>query len=101
MTSDKTGGSYGDSEVEDKIQEFLRNQQAPYSEPRLIEEIFKINMTDEEIPKTQDELEKVIKIRNALKKLIQEKRVFVANVEDPNTKESVLHYSAEGWHVTP
>jgi hypothetical protein len=30
-----------------------------------------------------------------------EKKIFVANVEDPDTKEEVPHYSAKSWYATP
>lgn len=98
MASNKATDS---SAEEDKILEFLQKQKAPYSEPRLIEELFNMKLAEEKIPTTQDDLEKLIKIRNALRKLVEEKKVFAANLEDPYTKESVLHYFVEGWHATP
>jgi NurA-like 5'-3' nuclease len=102
MTSNEATDSAGkDEEEKTRIEEFLQKQDAPYSERKLIEELFSIRITEQDLPKSQEDLGKLIRIRHALKKLVEEKRIFATNLEDPNTKESVLHYSAKGWYATP
>jgi hypothetical protein len=102
MTSKEATDSSGkDGEEKTKIEKFLQKQDAPYSERNLIEELFDIRITEQDLPRSQDDLEKLVRIRHALKKLIEAKRIFATNLEDPNTKESVLHYSAKGWYATP
>ena len=36
-----------------------------------------------------------------LKILVKEKKVFEALLEDPVSKEQVMHFSISGWYATP
>jgi hypothetical protein len=40
-------------------------------------------------------------IKGALKILARDKKVIEALIEDPVTKEQVMHYSVSGWYSTP
>lgn len=88
-------------EDENAILAFLKKNDVPYSEPRLIHELFGVKEEDEEIPVSKEELAKLRRIKESLRQLVQEKKIFAANLEDAKTKEQVTHYSAKGWFVTP
>ncbi|MEO9320496.1 MAG: hypothetical protein ABI361_07470 [Nitrososphaera sp.] len=89
------------AEDEKAILEFLRTKGVPYSEPRLIHELFGVKEEDEEIPISPDELASLRRIKEILRQLVKEKKIFAANLEDADTKEQVIHYSAKGWFATP
>jgi len=67
----------------------------------LIEEIFGIKLSDENLPKSEEDVKKLAGIKEAIRNLVKEKRIFAANFDDPDTKEEVMHYSAKGWFETP
>ena len=85
-----------------KIDTFLRKENRPYSERRIAELVFKISLGNEgNIPTSKKDLRELSNIRNALKTLVKEKKIIESLIEDPKTKEQVLHYSIVGWYATP
>ena len=84
-----------------KIETFLRKENQPYSERHIAERVFKLISKDGSIPTSKKDLRKLSRIRNALKILVKEKKIIESLVEDPRTKEQVLHYSIMGWYATP
>lgn len=101
MAPRKPSNSTSDSKLDSNlIVEFLRKKGVPYSEPRLIEELFKIKEEDD-MPVAAKDLQELRTIKELLRRLVQEKKIFAANFEDADTKEQVPHYSAKGWFVTP
>lgn len=86
---------------EKAILEFLKTKGVPYSEPKLIHELFGIKEEDEEIPISSEDLMRIRRIKEVLRQLVTEKKIFAANLEDSHTKEQVTHYSAKGWFATP
>jgi hypothetical protein len=101
MAPRKPNNRTSDSKLDsNSVVEFLRKKGVPYSESRLIEELFKIKKKDD-MPVAAKDLQKLRSIKELLRTLVQEKKIFAANFEDANTKEQVPHYSAKGWFVTP
>jgi hypothetical protein len=84
-----------------KIETFLRKENQPYSERHIAERVFNLIRKDGSIPTSKEDLRELSRIRNALKILVKEKKIIESLVEDPRTKEQVLHYSIMGWYATP
>jgi hypothetical protein len=84
-----------------KIETFLRRENQPYSERHIAERVFNLISKNGSIPTTKKDLRELSRIRNALKILVKEKKIIESLVEDPRTKEQVLHYSVMGWCATP
>jgi hypothetical protein len=53
------------------------------------------------IPTSEKDLRELSLIRNALKTLVEKKKIIESLIEDPETKEQVMQYSIVGWYVTP
>jgi hypothetical protein len=84
-----------------KIETFLRKENQPYSERHIAERVFNLIRKDGSIPTSKEDLRELSRIKNALKILVKEKKIIESLVEDPRTKEQVLHYSITGWYATP
>ena len=84
-----------------KIETFLRKENQPYSERHIAERVFNLIRKDGSIPTSKEDLRELSRIRSALKILVKEKKIIESLVEDPHTKEQVLHYSIMGWYATP
>jgi hypothetical protein len=84
-----------------KIETFLRKENQPYSERHIAERVFNLISKDGSILTSKKDLRELSHIRNALKILVKEKKIIESLVEDPRTKEQVLHYSIMGWYATP
>jgi hypothetical protein len=80
-----------------KIESFLRKENQPYSEPRIAKLVFNIGLTKGgNIPTSKKDIRSLSNIRNALKILVKEKKIIESLIEDPKTKEQVMHYSIVG-----
>jgi hypothetical protein len=85
----------------DKIESFLRKENQPYSEPRIAKLVFNIALTKGgNIPTSKRDIKSLSNIRNALKILVTEKKIIESLIEDPRTKEQVMHYSIVGNAAT-
>jgi hypothetical protein len=85
-----------------KIEVFLRKENQPYSEHRIAERVFNlVSRKEGNISASKKDLRELSHIRNALKILVREKKIIESLIEDPNTKEQVMHYSITGWYATP
>ena len=85
-----------------KIEDFLRKEKQPYSEFHIAERVFNLSLYKEgNIPTSEKDLRELSLIRNALKTLVEKKKIIESLIEDPETKEQVMHYSIVGWYVTP
>jgi hypothetical protein len=84
------------------IEEFLKKEDKPFSEPHIAERVFGIKIRKEgNLPSSKQQLVKLSRIRDALKILVKEKKVFEALHEDPVSKEQLMHFSISGWYATP
>jgi hypothetical protein len=91
-----------ESRYVNKIETFLRRENQPYSERHIAERVFNlISRNEGNIPTSKEDLRELTHIRNALKILVGEKKIIESLIEDPQTKEQVLHYSVTGWYATP
>ena len=81
----------------DKIESFLRKENQPYSEGRIANLVFNIDLTKlGNIPTSKKDIRALSNIRNALKILVKEKKIIESLIEDPKTREQVMHYSIVG-----
>lgn len=81
----------------DKIESFLRKENQPYSEGRIANLVFNIDLTKlGNIPTSKKDIRALSNIRNALKMLVKEKKIIESLIEDPKTREQVMHYSIVG-----
>jgi len=80
-----------------KIEIFLRRENQPYSERRIANLVFNIALTKGGIiPTSKKDIRALSNIRNALKMLVKEKKIIESLIEDPKTREQVMHYSIVG-----
>jgi len=80
-----------------KIESFLRRENQPYSERRIANLVFNIALTKGGIiPTSKKDIRALSNIRNALKMLVKEKKIIESLIEDPKTREQVMHYSIVG-----
>jgi len=80
-----------------KIESFLRRENQPYSERRIANLVFNITLTKGgNIPTSKKDIRALSNIRNALKMLVKEKKIIESLIEDPKTREQVMHYSIVG-----
>ena len=80
-----------------KIESFLRRENQPYSERRIANLVFNIALTKGgNIPTSKKDIRALSNIRNALKMLVKEKKIIESLIEDPKTREQVMHYSIVG-----
>jgi hypothetical protein len=78
------------------IEQYLKGQVIPHSESDIIKEVLKIKLdTDDDIPSSKQDLEKLAEIRGALRTLVSQRRVFQTLVLDPQTKEQTPYYMWE------
>lgn len=85
----------------DKIEGFLRKENQSYSEPRIAKLVFNIALSEKgNIPTSKKDIRSLSNIRNALKILVIEKKIIESLIEDPRTKEQVMHYSIVGNATT-
>jgi hypothetical protein len=82
------------------IEDFLKNENKPYSEHHLREKLFDIRI-NEGIPSSAEELLILSRIKEALKSLRKEQKVAGSLIEDPITKEQVMYYSTSGHYAGP
>lgn len=84
-----------------KIEAFLRASKNSYSEARLVEDLFGIPLQVEGYLPEPKDVEMLRDIKEALRRLLDGKKIFGAKLEDPATNEQVFHYSSVGWYATP
>lgn len=78
------------------IEQYLKGQVIPHSESDISKEVLKIKLdTDDDIPSSKHDLEKLAEIRGALRTLVSQRRVFQTLVLDPQTKEQTPYYMWE------
>jgi hypothetical protein len=75
------------------IKRYLKNQALPLSENDIVKEVLKINLdTDDDLPSSEYDLERLAEVRGSLRTLVSQGKVFQTLVLDPQTKEQTPHY---------
>jgi len=75
------------------IEQYLKGEAISHSESDIIKEVLKIKLdTDDDIPSSKHDLEKMAEIRGVLRTLVSQRRVFQTLVLDPQTKEQTPYY---------
>ncbi len=83
-----------------KIEAFLlKHKDRSYSELQIAKQV--LGVKTGKFPSSQEQLIKLSHVNDALKLLLHKGKVKTVLIEDPVTKEQVMHYSIIGWYVTP
>ena len=76
------------------IERYLRNEMVPHSETDIAREVLKVTLdTNDDIPSSTNDLNKLTEIKESLRLLVFQGRIFQSLVQDPNTKEETVYYS--------
>jgi len=75
------------------IEQYLKNETISHSESDIAKEILNVALdTDDDIPSSTKDLDKLAEIRESLRKLVSQRKIFRTLVQDPNTKEETAYY---------
>ena len=75
------------------IEQYLKNETISRSESDIAKEILNVELdTDDDIPSSTKDLDQLTEIRESLRKLISQRKIFQTLVQDPNTKEETAYY---------
>ncbi len=94
-TNKETTGNREDNikKYAELIERYLKNQTLPLSENDIVKEVLKINLdTDDDIPSSEHDLERLAEVRGSLRTLVSQGKVFQTLVLDPQTKEQTPYY---------
>ena len=76
------------------IERYLENETVPHSESEIAKEVLKVALdTDDDIPSSTKDLYTLTEIKESLRMLVSQKKIFQSLVLDPNTKEETVYYS--------
>ena len=89
-----TGGKDNDSTYVKLIERYLENETVPHSETEIAKEVLKIGLdTKDDIPSSIKDLDKLIDIKDSLRMLVFQGKIFQSLAPDPDTKEETVYYS--------
>jgi hypothetical protein len=76
------------------IERYLENETVPHSESGIAKEVLKVALdTDDDIPSSTKDLDTLTEIKESLRMLVSQKKIFQSLVLDPKTKEETVYYS--------
>ena len=76
------------------IERYIRNETVPHSESEIAKEVLKVKLdTNDDIPSSDRDLNKLTEIRESLRLLLSQEKIFQSVVLDPDTKEETIYYS--------
>jgi len=76
------------------IERYLKNETVSHSESDIAKEVLKVVLdTDDDIPSSTKDLDKLTEIKESLRMLVSQKKIFQSLVLDPETKEETMYYS--------
>jgi|RhiMethySRZTD1v2_1073278.scaffolds.fasta_scaffold852881_2 hypothetical protein len=76
------------------IERYLANETVPHSESEIAKAVLKVALdTDDDIPSSAKDLDKLTEIKESLRMLISQKKIFQSLILDPQTKEETVYYS--------
>lgn len=76
------------------IERYLKNETASHSESDIAREVLKVALdTDDDIPSSTKDLDKLTEIKESLRMLVLQRKIFQSIVQDLETKEETVYYS--------
>jgi hypothetical protein len=76
------------------IERYLENETVSHSENDIAKEVLKVALdTDDDIPSSTMDLHKLAEIKESLRILISQGKIFQSLVQNPDTKEETVYYS--------
>jgi hypothetical protein len=76
------------------IEQYLKNETISHSESDIAKEVLKVALdTNDDIPSSPKDLDKLTEIKESLRMLLSQGKIFQSIVQDPGTKEETVYYS--------
>ena len=89
-----TGGKDNESTYVKLIERYLENETVPHSETEIAKEVLKVGLdTKDDIPSSIKDLDKLTEIKDSLRMLVFQGKIFQSLAPDPDTKEETVYYS--------
>jgi hypothetical protein len=89
-----TGGKDNESTYVKLIEGYLENETVPHSETEIAKEVLKVGLdTKDDIPSSKKDLDKLTEIKDSLRILVFQGKIFQSLAPDPDTKEETVYYS--------
>jgi hypothetical protein len=89
-----TGGKDNKSAYVKLIEGYLENERVPHSETEIAKAVLKVGLdTKDDIPSSIKDLDKLTEIKDSLRTLMFQGKIFQSLAQDPDTKEETVYYS--------
>ena len=75
------------------IERYLENEDISHSESEIAREVLSVTLdTNDDLPSSTNDLDKFTEIRESLRMLLSQGKIFRTLVQDPYTKEETAYY---------
>jgi hypothetical protein len=75
------------------IERYLKNEDVSHSESEIAREVLNVTLdTNDDLPSSTNDLDKLTEIRESLRVLLSQGKIFQTLVQDPFTKEETAYY---------
>ena len=75
------------------IERYLKNEDISHSESEIAREVLSVTLdTNDDLPSSTNDLDKFTEIRESLRMLLSQGKIFQTLVQDPFTKEETAYY---------
>jgi hypothetical protein len=75
------------------IERYLKNEDTSHSESEIAKEALSVALdTHDDIPSSTNDLDKLIDVRESLRMLLSQGKIFQILIQDPLTKEETAYY---------
>ena len=89
-----TGRKDNESTYVKLIERYLENETVPHSETEIAKVVLKVGLdTKDDIPSSIKDLDKLTEIKDSLRMLVFQGKIFQSLAPDPDTKEETVYYS--------
>ena len=76
------------------IERYLENEMVSLSESDIAKEVLKAALdTNDDIPSSTKDLDKLTEIKESLRMLVSQRKIFQSLIQDPDTKEETAYYT--------
>jgi hypothetical protein len=75
------------------IERYLKNEDISHSESEIAREVLSVTLdTNDDLPSSTNDLDKFTEIKESLRMLLSQGKIFQTLVQDPFTKEETAYY---------
>ena len=75
------------------IERYLKNEDISHSESEIAREVLSVTLdTNDDLPSSTNDLDKFTEIRESLRMLLSQGKIFQTLIQDPLTKEETAYY---------